>query len=119
MDLPHTDEGDDEGDNVTQHVEAVCYQGHGVGEVAHDELHQHEACCHGQHTEDLGPSPTGGAAQDSRKLHPQSLLRPPAGEEFWKRKSEVASSVIDETGVFLLPPILGQQDLSARQTRLL
>ena len=52
---PDTDVGDDEGDHVTEHVEGVGHEGHRVGEVAHDELDQHEAGGHGEHAEDPGP----------------------------------------------------------------
>ena len=70
---PDTDVGDDQGDHVTEHVEGVGHEGHGVGEVTHDELDQHEAGCHGEHAENTGPSAaTCGATQESRKLHPQS-----------------------------------------------
>ena len=76
---PDADVGDDECDDIAQHVETVRHQGHGVGPVTHDELHQHEAASHAQHAEDLGSGPTGGAAQHSRKLHPQPGLVSPPG----------------------------------------
>ena len=38
---PHTHVGDDESDDVAEHVEAVRHQGHGVGEVANYKLHNH------------------------------------------------------------------------------
>ena len=70
--LPDTNERNNEGDDVTEHVEAVCHESHGVGVVAHYELHQHETAGHAQHAQDLGSRPATGATQDSRKFHPQS-----------------------------------------------
>ena len=55
---PDADVGDNEGDDVTEHVEGVGHEGHGVGEVTHDELDQHEAGRHGEHAEDTGPGAT-------------------------------------------------------------
>ena len=52
-------------------METVRHQGHRISQVAHNELHQHEAPCHGQHAKDSWSCPTAAAARDSRKFHPQ------------------------------------------------
>ena len=47
--LPETDQGDDEGDDVTQHVETVGHERSAVGEVTHRELHPHQGGGEAQH----------------------------------------------------------------------
>ena len=62
---PDTDEGNDEGDDVTEHVEAVRHQGHGVGEVANYKLHYHVGGGEDHHPHQL----TGGVpAPDSERI---------------------------------------------------
>ena len=76
---PDTNVGDDEGDDVAEHVEGVGHEGHRVCPVADDELDQHEAAGHGEHGEDARPGAAArGATQDSRKLHPQSRSSNPS-----------------------------------------
>ena len=59
-----------QGNNVAEHVEAVSYEGHAVGEVADDELDQHEGGGHPEHPQQprLGSAPS--AAECLGKLHP-------------------------------------------------
>lgn len=37
--------------DVAEHVEAVRHEGHGVGDVAHDQLHQEEGGRHAEHSQ--------------------------------------------------------------------
>ena len=50
-------------------MEAVGNEGHAVGEVADDELDQHEGGGHGEHPQQPGLRPAPGAAECLRKLH--------------------------------------------------
>ena len=56
---PDADEGNDECDDVTEHVEAVRHQGHGVGEVPNHKLHDHVGGGEEHHSQQLaGGVPT-------------------------------------------------------------
>ena len=57
-------------DDVAEHVEAVGDEGHAVGEVADDELDQHEGGGHAEHPQQPGLGPAPGAAECLGKLHP-------------------------------------------------
>ena len=59
-----------QGDDVAEHVEAVGDEGHAVGEVADDELDQHEGGGHAQHPQQPGLRSAPGAAECLGKLHP-------------------------------------------------
>ena len=47
-----TDEGDDEGDDVAEHVEGVCHEGHRIGHVARDDLDEEEDARQADHGEE-------------------------------------------------------------------
>ena len=59
-----------QGDDIAEHVEAVGDEGHAVGEVADDELDQHEGGGHAQHPQQPGLGSAPGAAECLGKLHP-------------------------------------------------
>ena len=47
-----TDEGDDEGDDIAEHVEGVGHEGHRVGHVARDDLDEEEDARQADHGEE-------------------------------------------------------------------
>ena len=40
-----------QGNDIAEHVEAVSHEGHAVGDVADDQLDEHEKGGHGEHPE--------------------------------------------------------------------
>ena len=62
--LPDADECNNEGNDITEHMETVCYKSHGVGDVADHELHHHVAGGQEHHADQL--------VRRAAVLHPDS-----------------------------------------------
>ena len=63
-----------QGNNIAEHMEAVSHEGHAVGEVADDQLDEHEGGGHGEHSQQPRLRPAPAAAERFGKLHPDELF---------------------------------------------